>query len=276
MGTSGALLGPRRLRQLLDRHGVRPRKALGQNFVVDPNTIRKVVDLSGVRTDDRVLEIGAGAGSLTLGLAAVAARVIAVEFDPRMLPVLTEAVSGLINVDIIEADALSLDLASIDATRMVGNLPYNIATPLVLRTLERAPQLAELTVMTQKEVGERLAALPGAKSYGQASVLVRYFSEPKVVARVSRQAFWPVPGVDSVIVRLSRRPGVLDVPFDRFSAVVKTAFSQRRKTLRNTLAPLSDSTAGIEEVIRAAGINSGARAEEIDLDGFAAIARALP
>lgn len=276
MGTSGALLGPRRLRQLLDRHGVKPRKALGQNFVVDPNTIRKIVNLSGVRTDDHVLEIGAGAGSLTLGLAAAAARVIAVELDHRMLAVLSEAVSDLTNVDIVEADALTLDLASIDATRMVGNLPYNIATPLVLRMLERAPQLAELTVMTQKEVGERLAAIPGAKSYGQVSVLVRYFSEPKVVARISRQAFWPVPGVDSVVVRLSRRANVLDVPFDRFSAVVKTAFSQRRKTLRNTLAPLSDSTAGIEEVLRAAGINPGARAEEIDLDGFAAIARALP
>lgn len=276
MGTSGALLGPRRLRQLLNRHGVKPRKALGQNFVVDPNTIRKIVDLSGVRTDDRVLEIGAGAGSLTLGLAPVAERVIAVELDHRMLAVLSEAVSELTNVEVVEADALTLDLASIDATRMVGNLPYNIATALVLRMLERAPQLAELTVMTQKEVGERLAATPGAKSYGQASVLVRYFSEPKVVAQISRQAFWPVPGVDSVVVRLSRRAGFLDIPFDRFSAVVKAAFSQRRKTLRNTLAPLSDSTAGIEEVLRAAGVNPGARAEEIDLDGFAAIARALP
>ncbi|MGH2748437.1 MAG: 16S rRNA (adenine(1518)-N(6)/adenine(1519)-N(6))-dimethyltransferase RsmA [Actinomycetota bacterium] len=275
MGTSGSLLGARRLRQLLDRHGVKPRKALGQNFVVDPNTIRKIVNLSGAGIEDHVLEIGAGAGSLTLGLAAAAGRVIAVEFDHRMLAVLSEAVSDLTNVDIVEADALTLDLASIEATKMVGNLPYNIATPLVLRTLERAPQLAELTVMTQKEVGERLAAKPGAKSYGQASVLVRYFSEPKVVARISRQAFWPVPGVDSVVVRLSRRAGVLDVPFDRLSAVVKTAFSQRRKTLRNTLAPLSDSTAGIEEVLRAAGINPGARAEEIDLDGFAAIAKAL-
>lgn len=276
MGTSGALLGPRRLRQLLDQHGVKPRKALGQNFVVDPNTIRKIVNRSGVSTDDHVLEIGAGAGSLTLGLAAVAARVIAVELDHRMLPILTEAVGDLTNVDIVEADAMSLDLASIAATRMVGNLPYNIATPLVLRMLERAPQLADLTVMTQKEVGDRLAAVPGGKSYGQVSVLVRYFAETKVVARISRQAFWPVPGVDSVVVRLRRRADVLDVPFDRLAAVVKTAFSQRRKTLRNTLAALAVPTAGIEEILRAAGIDPGARAEEIDLDGFAAIARALP
>lgn len=276
MGPSGALLGPRRLRQLLDRHGVRPRKALGQNFVVDPNTIRKIVRLSGVSADDHVLEIGAGAGSLTLGLAAAAGRVIAVEVDPRMLPVLTEAVGGLTNVDIVEADALSLDLASVDAARMVGNLPYNVATPLVLRMLERAPQLAELTVMTQKEVGERLAATSGTKSYGQASVLVRYFSQPKVVARISRQAFWPVPGVDSVVVRLTRRADVPDVPFNRLAAVVKAAFSQRRKTLRNTLAPLAVSTVGIEGILRAAGIDPGARAEEIDLDGFASIGRELP
>lgn len=276
METSGALLGPRRLRRLLDRHGVRPRKSLGQNFVVDPNTIRKIVRLSGVGADDRVLEIGAGAGSLTLGLAAAAARVIAVELDPRMLPVLTEAVGDLTNVDIVEADALNLDLASVGATRMVGNLPYNVATPLVLKMLERAPQLADLTVMTQKEVGERLAATPGAKSYGQVSILVRYFSEAKVVARISRQAFWPVPGVDSVVVRLTRRADVLDVSFDLLATVVKTAFSQRRKTLRNTLVPLAVSTAGIEEILRTAGIDPGARAEEIDLDGFAAIARALP
>lgn len=275
MGAPGALLGPRRLRELLDRHGVSPRKALGQTFVVDPNTIRKIVVLSGVSSDDRVLEIGAGAGSLTLGLAAAAAQVIAVEFDPRMLPVLTEAVGDLRNIDIIEADALRLDFAPIDATRMVGNLPYNIATPLVLRMLERAPQISELTVMTQREVGERLAATPDAKAYGQVSVLVRYFSEAKVVARISRQAFFPVPGVDSVVVRLTRRTDVPDVPFDRLAAVVKTAFSQRRKTLRNTLAPLAVSTAGIEEILRDAGIDPGARAEEVDLDGFVTITGAI-
>ena len=170
--TDGPLLGARRLRELFETHGIRPHKELGQNFVVDPNTIRKVVDVAGDLADETVLEIGAGAGSLTLGLARAARGVIAVEFDDRLVPALRESLRGIGNVTIVAADAMKLDYATVDASEVVANLPYNIAVPLVITVLEHAPQISSLTVMTQREVGERLAATAGSKSYGQVSVLV--------------------------------------------------------------------------------------------------------
>ena len=201
---SGSLLGARRIRELFEAHGIRPQKELGQNFVIDPNTIRKVVDVARVSEDDSVLEIGAGAGSLTLGLAAAAGRVTAVEFDSNVVPALRESLVGVDNVDVIEADAMKLDYTSIDATILVANLPYNIAVPLVITVLEKAAQVTSLTVMTQREVGERLAASAGSKAYGQVTVLVGYWAAASVTARISRNAFFPVPTVDSVVVRIER------------------------------------------------------------------------
>ena len=183
------LLGPKRLQELFRRHGVRPRKSLGQNFVIDPNTIRKVIDIAAVDPEARVLEIGAGAGSLTLGLAAAAAHVTAVEVDPGLLPILAEVVSELPHVDIVAGDALTMDLTSLRADRMVANLPYNVATPVVLRILEHAPQITDLVVMTQREVGERLAAAPGSKVYGAPTVAAAFFAEARVAGSVSRRAF---------------------------------------------------------------------------------------
>jgi len=272
--TDGRLLGARRLRELFETHGIRPHKELGQNFVVDPNTIRKVVDAAGDLSERTVLEIGAGAGSLTLGLARAARRVIAVEFDARIVPALRESVDGIDNVEIVEADALKLDYAAVEATEVVANLPYNIAVPLVITVLENAPQISSLTVMTQREVGERLAATPGSKSYGQVSVLVGYWTDTVVAARISRNAFYPVPAVDSVLVRLDRREPP-EVEYARLNEVVKTAFAQRRKTLRNTLGPLGSSVSEIEDTIRTAGIDPGARPETVSLDGWVAITRQL-
>ncbi|MGH2694447.1 MAG: 16S rRNA (adenine(1518)-N(6)/adenine(1519)-N(6))-dimethyltransferase RsmA, partial [Actinomycetota bacterium] len=236
-----ALLGPRRLRELLDRHGVRPRKELGQNFVIDPNTIRKVVAIAKVSPEDAVLEIGAGAGSLTLELARAARRVMAVEFDRRLLPLLHEALDGLSNVELVHADVLQMDLEVVDATSMVGNLPYNIAVPVVMRVLERAPQIVDLTVMTQREVGERLAAGPGSKTYGRVSVLVQYRARAMIAGKVSKRVFYPAPDVDSVIVRIERRERLPEVDQTMLSSVVTAAFAHRRKTLRNTLASLAGS-----------------------------------
>jgi 16S rRNA (adenine1518-N6/adenine1519-N6)-dimethyltransferase len=270
----GRLLGARRLRELFTTHDIRPHKELGQNFVVDPNTIRKVVDAAGDLSARTVIEIGAGAGSLTLGLARAARRVIAVEFDARMVPALRESVGGIDNVEIVQADALKLDYAGLEATEVVANLPYNIAVPLVITVLENAPQVSSLTVMTQREVGERLAARPGSKSYGQVSVLVGYWTEAVVAARISRNAFYPVPAVDSVLVRLDRREPP-EVDYARLNEVVKTAFAQRRKTLRNTLGPLGNSVSEVENTIRAAGIDPGARPETVSLDGWVAITRQL-
>lgn len=273
-GAVAASLGPRRLRELFERHEVRPKKELGQNFVVDPNTIGKMLDLAKIGRRDHVLEIGAGAGSLTLGLAARAARVTAVEFDRRLIPVLKEVVGDVPNIEIVEADALRLDLESIGATRVIGNLPYNIAATLVLRVLETAPNIRDLTVMTQREVGERLAAESGSKVYGQTSVLVRYFADARVAARVSRRAFYPVPNVDSVIVRITRTD-VPEVDRDRLFDLVRAVFSQRRKMIRKTLLSVASSPEAATRALSRAGIDASARPEELDLDAFVALAREL-
>lgn len=269
----GGLLGARRLRAAFETRDLRPAKALGQNFVIDPNTIRKVVEVAGVRSDDLVLEIGAGAGSLTLGLAAVANKVTAIEVDRRLLPVLDEMLVGVANVEVVSADALEMDLSAIDARILVANLPYNIAVPVLVRVLEQAPAIETLVVMTQREVGERLVAGPGSKTYGQLSVIVRYFATASLVARVSRSVFWPVPNVDSVLVRLVRREPPADVDRELLFRVVKAAFGQRRKTLRNALAGAG--FGGVEAALAAAGIEPSIRAEDLDLAGFVAVTQIL-
>jgi 16S rRNA (adenine1518-N6/adenine1519-N6)-dimethyltransferase len=264
------LLGARRLRELLDRHGVRPSKSLGQNFVIDPNTIRKVVTVSGVGPGDRVLEIGAGAGSLTLGLAGAAGHVTALEFDRALHPVLAETLAGVGNVDVVHRDATKLDWGRVDASALVANLPYNIATPLVLDALAGAPALRTLTVMTQREAGERLTARPGSKAYGHVSVVAAYYATASVAAPVSRKVFYPEPNVDSVLVRLVRRDPAPDDP-GRLFEVTRAAFAQRRKTLRNSLISLAGDAERAEDALRAAGIAPTARPEELGLDAWLAL-----
>ncbi|MDQ3958130.1 MAG: 16S rRNA (adenine(1518)-N(6)/adenine(1519)-N(6))-dimethyltransferase RsmA, partial [Actinomycetota bacterium] len=246
------LLGAARLRRLLDEHDVRPQKSLGQNFVIDPNTIRKVVAVAGVGPEDHVLEIGAGAGSLTLGLAEAARRVTAIEFDRRLHPVLAQSLAGVANVDVVHEDATRLDWRSVEATSLVANLPYNIATPLVLDALAEAPQIHTFTVMTQREAGERLVAGPGSKAYGHVSVVVAFYASGEIAAPVSRRVFYPEPNVDSVLVRLTRRalPPVDPV---RLFALTRAAFAQRRKTLKSTLAPLAGGSGRVEDALRAVG-----------------------
>ncbi len=268
------LLGARRLRALLDAHGIRPRRELGQNFVVDPNTIRKLVAVSGVGPDDVVLEIGAGAGSLTLGLADRARRVIAVEADPRLVGVLHEVVGDLPQVDIVAGDALRIDPGSFGASALVANLPYRIAATVVLRVLEQAPDIARLTVMVQREVAERLAAGPGDPAYGRTSVLVSYFARAEVAVGVARTAFFPVPEVDSAVARIVRVTPP-PIPYEPLRDVVGAAFAQRRKTLRNSLGALFSSTAAAAAALEVAGIDPGERPERIGLDGFVALARRL-
>jgi 16S rRNA (adenine1518-N6/adenine1519-N6)-dimethyltransferase len=268
-------VGAARLRDALDRHGVRPSRALGQNFVVDPNTVRKVVRAAALDSGDRVLEIGAGVGSLTVALAGAAAHVVAVEVDSRLIPVLHETLAGHANVDVVHADALHEDLTAFGVTKVAANLPYNIATPLVIKVLSEVPMVDELTVMTQKEVGERLAARPGSKAYGQASVIVAYHARASVAASVSRRAFYPVPRVDSVVVRITRRARTVAVDLEDLRAIVRAAFAQRRKMLRNALASVAGSSDAAEDALRRSGVDPRGRAEDVDLEGFAAIARAL-
>ena len=267
-------LGARRVRSLLDAYGVRPSKSRGQNFVIDPNTIRMLVANAAIGPDDTVLEIGPGAGSLTVALAASARRVVAVEVDPRLVKLLRASLAAP-NVEVIDADALEVDLGSLGANRLVSNLPYAVAAPLVIHALQQAPEIGQLDVMTQREVGERLAARPGSRLYGRTSVVVSLYAEARVVANVSRRAFYPVPGVDSVVVRVRRRVGDLDVDPERFERVAHAAFAQRRKIMRNALAPLAGSVGAAERALNAAGIEPGVRAEAVDREGYIALARVL-
>lgn len=265
------LLGSRSVRALLATHGIRPRKELGQNFVIDPNTIRKVIDVSGVGPDDTVLEIGAGVGSLTLGLASVARNVIALETDPGLIAVLGESLAGVDNVEVLHADVTKDDLGSHLANVVVANLPYNIAALVTLRVLEEAPGVRELTVMVQREVGERLAAPPGSRAYGAISALAAYWASVSVAARVGRGSFFPAPDVESVLLRITRR----DPPtaaYDGYREVVRAAFAQRRKTLRNSLTAVFGSTLETERVLLSAGVDPRERAERLGVAAFAKLA----
>lgn len=264
------LLGARRIRELLHQRGIHLTKSLGQNFVIDPNTIRKMVQVSGVQPGDRVLEIGAGAGSLTLGLIETGAEVTALEIDARLLPILEEVLADT-STRIVHADALRVDLGSFEPAAVVANLPYNVAATVVLEALETCPTAKTLTVMTQREVAERLAAEPGSRIYGKTSVMVAFYGAATVVAKVSRNAFYPVPNVDSSIVRITRRtvPGVDAQVFKR---VVKAAFAQRRKSVRNGLAGVFGSATRAEERLRSVDVDPAARPESLSLDDMVRIA----
>ena len=321
VSSEDGLLGPAEIRALAGRLGVRPTKTLGQNFLHDPNTIRRIVRTAGVGAEDVVLEVGPGLGSLTLGLLAVAERVIAVEIDP----VLAGALPGTVaerrpdraeRLSVLTADALTVtakdllsyarrgaiagssDTASLNTvladtaaasggppalvaggsqsegpTALVANLPYNIAVPVVLHLLEALPSLRSGLVMVQAEVADRLAAPPGSRTYGVPSAKAAWYCSVTRAGSVPRAVFWPVPNVDSGLVRLVRR----DPPAgDRLAtfAVIDAAFAQRRKTLRAALAGWAGSAAAAEEALRAAGVDPSARGETLDVATFAQVAAA--
>jgi len=265
--------GRAEIHELLLANDLRPSRALGQNFVADGNTVRRIVRLAGITEGQPVVEIGAGLGSLTLALVEVGARVTAVEIDRRVLPVLRAQVEP-VGVRVVEADALDLDWSDLlgdgppGSWSLVANLPYNVAVPLVIRVLEQAPQVATLLVMVQREVGERLAAGAGDEAYGAVSVKVAYWAEARVVGRVSAAVFIPRPRVESVLVRLDRHPlptpdpmtGPGSVEYDRLFSVVRAGFAHRRKMLRRSLEGHVD-----PDAFDATGIRATARAEELDL-----------
>ena len=262
---------------LLAQAGLAPKRKFGQNFVVDENITSKIARLSGVQPGERVLEIGPGLGALTEALCASGARVTALEIDPGLVGVLRHR-AELADVRIVEGDALSVPLANVvppeEAPWMVvANLPYNVATPVVLRILEQAPWVTKLLVMVQLEVGERMAARPGDDAYGAVSVRVDYHATAKVVGRVPPTVFVPRPNVDSALVALERRatPAIDPslVSEEEIFRIVKLAFGQRRKMLRRSLAGVLS-----EEQIEAAGVAPTARPEEIDVAGFAQLALA--
>ena len=270
------LLTPTRIRELLRVHGLAPSRRLGQNFVVDPNVVRKVVRDAGVRPGEEVVEVGPGLGSLTLALREAGARVQAVEVDAGLVRALTEVVGDDPEVRVVHADALAVDWRELveDRPAMVANLPYNVATPVVIRALESGV-FDRLLVMVQREVGERWAAGPGSERYGAVSVKVAALARATVVARVPRGAFWPVPNVDSITVRLEPHPWDRDVSRGAIFRLVEAGFAQRRKRLRNALAAPGRDHAAVEAALVAAGLDPGARAEELGLDQWVELTREL-
>jgi 16S rRNA (adenine1518-N6/adenine1519-N6)-dimethyltransferase len=270
-----ALLGPAEIRELAARLGVAPTKKLGQNFVHDPNTVRRIVAAAGLRPDDMVLEVGPGLGSLTLGLVGAAAHVHAVEIDPVLAAALPATVTSD-RLTVHHADALRVRAADFRPapTMLVANLPYNVAVPVVLHLLAELPTLRGGLVMVQKEVADRLVAPPGSKVYGVPSVKLAWYGTARAAGRVPPAVFWPVPNVDSGLVALSRRTPIPDVPRAAVFTVVDAAFAQRRKTLRAALAGWAGGPGHAEKILLAAGINPQARGESLSVEQFAAIAAA--
>lgn len=278
--TSG-YLGAAQIRELAARLGLRPTKQWGQNFVVDANTVKKIVRLAEVGPKDVVVEVGPGLGSLTLALLPEAGHVTAVEVDPALAAALPETVKSLApayadRLTLVHADALRVrELPGPPPTALVANLPYNVSVPVVLGFLESFPSLERVLVMVQLEVAERLAAKPGSKVYGVPSVKAAWYADVRLAGTVSRSVFWPVPNVDSGLVSLVRRPAPeTTASREDVFACIDAAFAQRRKTLRAALATWAGSAARAEEILRAAGIDPRTRGEQLGVEAFAAIAAA--
>jgi len=278
--TSG-YLGAAQIRELAARLGLRPTKQWGQNFVVDANTVKKIVRLAEVGPKDVVVEVGPGLGSLTLALLPEADHVTAVEVDPALAAALPETVESLApayadRLTLVHADALRVrELPGPPPTALVANLPYNVSVPVVLGFLESFPSLERVLVMVQLEVAERLAAKPGSKVYGVPSVKAAWYADVRLAGTVSRSVFWPVPNVDSGLVSLVRRPAPeTTASREDVFACIDAAFAQRRKTLRAALASWAGSPARAEEILRAAGIDPRTRGEQLGVEAFAAIAAA--
>ena len=285
-GSTPALLGPAEVRELAERLGVSPTKKLGQNFVIDPNTVRKIVRLAGVTAADHVIEVGPGLGSLTLGITETGAEVTAVEIDHRLAAELPATIAAMqpaaaARFRVIRSDALELTadmLAALPSAPqlLVANLPYNVSVPILMELLDLIPELRGGLVMVQAEVGYRIAAQPGSKEYGAPSAKAAWYGPWRIAGTVSRRIFWPVPGVDSVLVGYERRDtprGTIeerDVTF----ALVNAAFAQRRKMLRQSLQPVLGPLDTVVTVLEAAGIDPTLRAEQLGIDDYLAIARA--
>jgi 16S rRNA (adenine1518-N6/adenine1519-N6)-dimethyltransferase len=274
------LLGPAEIRDLAQLLDVTPTKKLGQNFVIDGNTVRRIVRVAGVQAGDVVVEVGPGLGSLTLGLLEADATVIAVEIDRRLAAQLPQTVAATApsvadRLTVIHQDALTIESLPQSPTRLVANLPYNVSVPVLLHFLEHFDSIRSGVVMVQAEVGFRVAAEPGSKVYGSPSVKAAWYGSWRTAGNVSRQVFWPVPNVDSVLVAFERHE---NVPGDeelrrRTFALVDAAFQQRRKMLRQALAPVYGDSATASAALEAAGLAPTQRGEQLSIADFVALAR---
>ena len=280
---AGKLLTSSDIRELCAQLNIRPTKTLGQNFVNDPGTVRKIVRNAGVQAGEQVLEIGPGLGSLTLALLEAGAQVSAVEIDPPLaqaLPTTAQARFPEAKLQVFTADALTItgpeSIGGATPVRLVANLPYNVAVPIVLTVLEKLPSIQTVLVMVQAEVADRLAATPGNKIYGVPSAKVAWYASARRTLTIGRNVFYPVPNVDSALVKIERRPHPdTAATREQVFAVVDAAFAQRRKTLRQALAGLAGSAGAAQEALERAGVSPTARGETLDIDQFAAVAQQL-
>lgn len=273
------------IREVMERHGVNFAKSLGQNFLINPTVCPKMADLSGARDEAGAIEVGPGIGVLTYELSKVSKKVVSIELDKRLLPVLDETLANCDNVKIVNDDIMKIDLKKLideefggEKVAVCANLPYYITSPVIMRLLEEKLPISSITVMVQKEAAERLCAEPGTRACGAVSAAVRYYAEPQILFRVNRGSFMPAPNVDSAVIRLKilDEPGAKVSDEKYFFKLIKAAFGQRRKTLTNSLSSgLGVSKETVKNALAALGLNERARAEELKLHELAALCEEL-
>ncbi len=279
------LYSPKYIKYILDKYGFTFSKALGQNFLIDGNIVRKISQQANITKEDYVLEIGPGIGTLTEELALNAKKVVAVELDEKLLPILAETLKDYENVEIIHGDILKVDIESIieeklgeGPIKVVANLPYYVTTPIIARLIEEDLNIESITVMVQKEVAQRIVAGPGSKQYGSLTVFVNFFTQPQIVIEVPKTVFMPQPKVDSAVIRLDLKKELPDVDRKVFFKVVKAAFGKRRKTILNSLSSsqLTPDKDTMRKVLEACNIPLNARAEDLKIEDFLKISKTLP
>lgn len=279
------LYSPKYVKYIIEKYGFRFSKSLGQNFLIDGNLVRNIVKGANITKDDYVLEIGPGIGTLTEELSLNAKKVVAIELDDTLIPVLDETLDKYDNVEIIHGDVLKVDLKKIIAEKLdggpikiVANLPYYVTTPIIGKLLEESLNIDSIIVMVQKEVAERMAAGPGSKTYGSLSVFVNYYSNPEIILRVPKTVFMPQPKIDSAIIKLNIKDDLPDIDREKFFNVVKAGFSKRRKTIVNSLSSygfdIEKDT--IRQALEKANIKETERAENLSIEDFINISTILP
>lgn len=279
------LYSPKHVKEILSTYGFKFSKSLGQNFLIDGNIVRKIAEEGDVTSEDYILEIGPGIGTLTEELALRAKKVVAIEIDDSLLPILADTIGKYKNVEIVHGDVLKIDIKKLieekldgGPIKVVANLPYYVTTPIISKLIEDELNLESIIVMVQKEVAERMAADPGGKEYGSLSVFVNFYSKPKIVVKVPKTVFMPQPKIDSAVIKLTLEKDLPDVDRDKFFKIVKAAFSKRRKTILNSLSTygfdLDKET--IREALEKAGISPEDRAENLTVEDFIGLSKSLP
>ncbi|MBU5427974.1 16S rRNA (adenine(1518)-N(6)/adenine(1519)-N(6))-dimethyltransferase RsmA [Tissierella pigra] len=279
------LYSPAYVKKILSKHGFKFSKSLGQNFLMDGNIVRKIADAGEITPDDYIIEIGPGIGTLTEELALRAKKVVAIEIDNTLLPILDETIGKYKNVEIVHEDVLKVDMEKLineklngGPVKVVANLPYYVTTPIIGKLIEDNLNLDAIIVMVQKEVAERMESGPGGKEYGSLSIFVNFYSKPKIIVKVPKTVFMPQPKIDSAVIKLDIKKELPDVDKEKFFKVVKASFSKRRKTLVNALSTYGFDIAkeDIKNTLKTLNIDENIRAESLSVEDFIKISKTLP